>query len=85
MELVLTAQEIEPLPRQKKVAFEFKNEGLLNSNYKQGITGNFFNSSPKSIFGTKQSIKSKRYQITSSIETILKLSVFTTVLLIILL
>jgi len=76
MELVLTQQELEPLPKQKRETFVFKNEGLLTSSYKKGIRNNFFHSSPKSVFGIKQRIKSKQYQFTSSIETILKLSVF---------
>ncbi len=76
MELVLTQQELEPLPRQEKVPFVFKNEGLLTSTYKKEIRNNFFHSNPKSIFGIKQRIKSKQYQFTSSIDTILKLSVF---------
>ncbi len=84
MELVVTTQNIEPLPRKNKPAFKFKNEGLLNSNYKQEINGNFFNHCPKSVFGIKQRVKGKRYQITSSIETILKLSVFVVTLAIVL-
>lgn len=80
MELVLTQQDIEPLPKQKIKPFVFLNEGLLNSNYKKETNENFFHSNPKSIFGIKQRIKSKQYQFTSSIETILKLSVFVIVL-----
>ena len=76
MELVLTTQDLEPLPKQKCDAQEFLNEGILTSSYKQEIKNNFFKSSPKSVFGIKQRIKSRQYRITSSIETILKLSVF---------
>jgi len=76
MELVLTHQDLELLPKQKRETFTFKNEGILSSTYKQEISNNFFHSSPKSIFGIKQRIKSNQYQFTSSIETILKLSVF---------
>lgn len=76
MELVLTHQELEPFPRKKRETFIFKNEGLLNSNYKKETKENFFHSNPKSIFGIRQGLKSKQYQFTSSIETILKLSVF---------
>ncbi len=76
MELVLTQQDIEPLPKQKKEVFTFKNEGLLSSNYKKETSKNFFYSNPKSVFGIKQRIKSNQFQLTSSIETILKLSVF---------
>ena len=76
MELVLIKQELEPLPRQKQVPFVFKNEGLLSSTYKERTRNNFFHSNPQSVFGIKQKVKSKQYQFTSSIDTILKLSVF---------
>lgn len=80
MELVLTQQDVEPLPKQQLVTSIFKNEGILNSVYKRRTQQNFFHSHPKSIFGIKQRIKSKRYRITSSIDTILKISVFVTAL-----
>ena len=76
MELVLTQQDIEPLPKKERELFTFKNEGLLSSTYKHETCENFFHSNPKSVFGVKQNIKSKQYQFTSSIETVLKLSVF---------
>jgi len=76
MELVLTQVDIEPLPKQEREAFTFNSEGLLTSNYKEEIQDNFFHSNPTSVFGIKQSIKSKQYQYTPSIDAILKLSVF---------
>lgn len=76
MELVLTQMDIEPLPKQKREAFVFNNEGLLTSNYKEEIHNNFFHSNPNSVFGIKQRIKSNQYQYLPSIEVILKLSVF---------
>ena len=76
MELVLTQMDIEPLPKQKSDPFIFKNEGLLTSDYKEEIQNNFFHSNPTSIFGIKQRIKSDQYQYLSSIEVLLKLSVF---------
>lgn len=76
MELVLTQKDFEPLPRQKRQPFVFENEGLLTSTYKEETSNNFFYSNPESIYGTKQRIKSLQYGITSSIDTILKLSVF---------
>jgi len=76
MELVLTQMDIEPLPKQKREAFVFKNEGLLTSNYKEEIQDNFFHSNPNSVFGIKQRIKSNQYQYLPSIDAILKLSVF---------
>ena len=56
--------------------FVFDNEGILTSTYKEETCDNFFNSNPESVYGTKQRIKSWQYGITSSIDTILKLSVF---------
>lgn len=76
MELVLTKVDFDPLPKQKKESFVFKNEGILTSNYKEEIQGNFFNSSPNSVFGVKQRIKSRQFQYSPSIDAILKLSVF---------
>ncbi len=76
MELVLSHQEFEPLPKQKREPFIFNNEGILNSAYKEETGKNFFQSSPKSVFGAKQRIKSFQYQYTPGIDAILKLSVF---------
>jgi len=76
MELVLTQMDIEPLPKQKRETFTFKNEGLLTSNYKEEIQNNFFNSNPTSVFGIRQRIKSTQHQYSPSIDAILKLSVF---------
>lgn len=76
MILVLTQVDIDPLPKQKKESIVFKNEGLLTSNYKKEIQDNFFHSSPTSVFGIKQRIKSDQYQYLPSIDVILKLSVF---------
>ena len=80
MELVVTQQDIEPLPKQKMKPFVFCNEGLLISNYKEETKENFFHSNPKSIFGIKQSVKRSQYQFISHIETILKLTVFAVVI-----
>ena len=76
MELVLSHQEFEPLPKQKRESFVFNNEGILSSAYKEETRDNFFQSSPKSVFGAKQRIKSFQYQYTSGIGAILKISVF---------
>ena len=82
MELVLTQNYIEPLPKEKRKSFIFKNEGLLISNYKEETSKNFFHSNTNSIFGIKQIVKSRQYQFTSHIDTLLKLSVFVIALLI---
>ena len=76
MELVLSHQEFEPLPKQKIAPFIFNNEGILNSAYKKETQNNFFHSNPKSVFGAKQGIKSFQYEYTSGVGALLKLSVF---------
>jgi hypothetical protein len=79
MELTIT-QELEPLPiRSLESKFELP-VGLLNSNYKKVAKCNLNNHNSTSIFGVKQRVKSRQYQFTSSIETLLKVSVFVIVL-----
>jgi hypothetical protein len=79
MEFVLTSQDLEPLPKPSYIS----TEGLLNSNYKCIVNDTLKNSNPHTIFGIKQRIKSRQYQKTIGIETILKLSVFTVAILLI--
>lgn len=75
MELSIT-QELEPLPI-RNLESEFESPlGLLNSNYKKVVKCTLNNHNSTSIFGIKQRSKSRRYQFTSSIETLLKVSVF---------
>lgn len=82
MELVLTIEDLEPLPKQQEDLI-VKPLGFLNSEYKNVVNESLNNTSSKSIFGIKQHIKSKQYQFTSSIETVLKVSTFTAIILII--
>ena len=76
MELVLTTQELEPLPKRRLLVAPTQPGGLLNSNYKNIVRCNYNTTKSTSIFGIKQRVKSRRYQFASSIDTILKLSVF---------
>ncbi|WP_460217944.1 hypothetical protein [Psychroserpens sp. MEBiC05023] len=80
MELVLTSQKLEPSPKRRLETEFVRPEGLLNSNYKSVVRCNLRRANSTSIFGIKQRVKSRRYQFTSSIDTLLKLSVFITVL-----
>jgi len=80
MELVVTSQELEPSPILRLETEFVRPEGLLNSNYKSVVNYNLHNVNSKSTFGIKQSLKGRQYNFTSSIETLLKLSVFTIVL-----
>jgi len=68
--------EKEPLPERIFEPIIFKNEGLLRSTYKLETNHNYFHSSPNSIYGIKQRLNYRRFQVTSSIEAVLKLSVF---------
>lgn len=75
MESTIT-QELEPLPIQV-LGHGFETpEGLLNSSYKKVVKCNLNNHNSTSIFGIKRRIKSRQYQFTSSIGTLLKVSVF---------
>ena len=80
METLVLLQEIEPLPIHNESVIIKTYEGILNSSYKQVARQNFFKSNPRSIFGIRQHIKSRQYQFSSNIDTILKLSVFAIVL-----
>ena len=79
MELTIT-QDLKPLPiRNLKSKIELP-VGLLNSNYKKVAKCNLNNHNSTLIFGIKQHVKSRQYQFTSGIETLLKVSVFLIVL-----
>ena len=83
MELTIT-QELEPLPI-RSLDQEFETPlGILNSNYKKVVKCSLKSHHTTSIFDIKQRVKSKRYQFTSSIETLLKVSVFVIILAVIL-
>ena len=80
MELVFTSPVTEPEPIRGLKTEYVRPEGLLTSNYKSVVKCNLNHINPTSIFGIKQRIKSRQYQYTSSIYTILKLSVFVIIL-----
>ena len=80
MTLSLKSNQLSPLPiRHLRKGF-VRPEGFLNSNYKSVVNYNLKHANSKSIFSIKQRIKGRRYQITSGIETALKLSVFIMIL-----
>ncbi|WP_430466717.1 hypothetical protein [Winogradskyella ouciana] len=74
MELVLN-QKLETVPEPIEVS-HFTTNGLLNSNYKSIVKLNFSKSTPKSIFGIRQRIKSSQLRKVNHTAVILKLSVF---------
>lgn len=75
MELSIT-QELEPLPISRLENEIEGPKGILNSNYKRVVKCNLNNHNSSSIFGVKRRVKSRQYQFTSSIDTLLKVSVF---------
>ncbi|WP_055445113.1 hypothetical protein [Lacinutrix himadriensis] len=75
MELVITSQDLEPLPTQEKDTVN-KPLGFLNSNYQQIVNSNFSKVSSNSIFGIRQQLKSRQFNTYCSIETVLKVSLF---------
>tara|TARA_R110000868_G_scaffold150151_9_gene373112 strand:+ start:1274 stop:1528 length:255 start_codon:yes stop_codon:yes gene_type:complete len=82
MELVLTIEDLEPLPKQQEDLI-VKPLGFLNSKYKNVVNESLNNASSKSIYGIRQRIKSRSYTTTCVAETTLRLSVFLTVILLI--
>ncbi len=80
MKTLVLRKEIEPLPKQLNESFVTEYEGFLNSNYKRIAKANFFHSKPGSIFNTRQRLKSNLYTYSSSIDAILKLTIFGIVL-----
>lgn len=83
MELVLTNEDLEPLPSKRDVVSHIKPEGILNSNFKSIADKNFDNKNASLIYGVKNRVKSSQYLFTSGIGTALKLSVFAVTLLVI--
>lgn len=77
MEALVLRKAIEPLPLRKKIETIDTYEGFLNSSYKQVAKTNFFHSNPRSIFGIRQRVKNAQYRMTSNVDTLLKLTVFT--------
>lgn len=79
MELVLTTEDLEPLPKQQEDLIT-EPSGFLNSEYKSVVNQSLNNVSSKSIFGIRQRIKSRSYITSCVIGTTLKLSVFLTLI-----
>ena len=78
MELVLTNQEIEPLPISKQEIIHNKPMGFLTSNYKSCATIDRLNYSKQSLFDKRQTIKSQFYNTESTVDFSLKIILFLT-------
>lgn len=81
MELVLSTEDLEPFNQKEDLICE--PSGFLNSEYKSLVNESFKNVSSKSVFGIRRRIKNSQYQLTSSIATVLKVSTFATIILVI--
>ncbi|GAA4268183.1 hypothetical protein [Hyunsoonleella aestuarii] len=83
MELVLSSENVEPLPRQKEDLI-VKPSNFLNSSYKNVVESNYSKMNSNSLFGIRQSVKSHFFVSSSVAATAIKLSVFLTIALLIL-
>ncbi|MDU8885239.1 hypothetical protein RXV94_03640 [Yeosuana sp. MJ-SS3] len=83
MELLLTTEDLEPLPEPKVSQENWRPQGLLNSNYKSIADHNLNNTSSHSIFGIRQRVKSFQFKSAPGIEALLKISLFAIVFLVI--
>ena len=79
MELVLN-KELEIVPEPIEVS-HFTTQGLLNSNYKSLVKDNFSQETSKSIFGIRQRLRSSQLNMVNHTATVLKVSIFTLILL----
>lgn len=83
MELVVSRHSFQRESKHEKIEEYIKPEGLLNSNYQNIVKDNYTNIEEESVFGVRQRIKSFQYADSNSISTILKISVFLIVYIII--
>jgi hypothetical protein len=81
MELLLTSKASNSLTHYENDIVITDPKGLLNSNYQNVVESTLRINSSTSIFGIRQQMKVKRFQMVSNAETLLKLSIFTIVIL----
>ena len=82
MELVLSSENVEPLPSQNEDCI-IKPSNFLNSSYKNIVKQNYTKKNNRSVFGIRQHMKSHLFNSPSTTETALKLSLFLGLLLLI--
>ena len=83
MALVLPIKELKRTTGYKVPVGDNRPSGLLNSNYKKLVKRTLNTTKTHSLFNIKQGLKTRQYQFTSSIETVLKVSAFAAVFMII--
>lgn len=75
MELLVTTEDLEPLPSQE-ISVHNKPMGLLTSSYKNVVSSNYKNLNHQSLFGKRQAIKNCFYNSNCAAEVTLKVSLF---------
>ncbi|MDO1501475.1 hypothetical protein Q2T40_15170 [Winogradskyella maritima] len=78
MEITVTTQDFDPGPEPGSQTFAV--ESLSNSNYKKLAAQNYSASTSKSVFGIRQHLKIKQFNMVNHIDVALKLSIFLTVI-----
>lgn len=81
MELILNSKPFTPARVEKNQPILKETHGLLNSNYQNVVKETIKTRSTDSIFNKKRSINCARFDLVSSVEILLKLSIFTAVIL----
>lgn len=81
MELVLKSKPFTTSSVEKNQSIPKETHGLLNSNYQNVVKETIKTTSTDSIFSKKRSINCARFDLVSSVEILLKLSIFTAVIL----
>ncbi|WP_298239287.1 hypothetical protein [uncultured Algibacter sp.] len=82
MELVLSSENVEPLPSQKEDLI-VKPSNFLNSSYKNIVKQNYTKQNSASVFGIRQRVKSHLFSSPTAAETTLKLSLFLALILLV--
>lgn len=81
MELLLTASDSKSVSGQNHEVDSFKPGGLLNSNYQTIVKLAHNSSSENSLYRMKLRSKIDGFQLGSNVEVLLKVSIFTVVIL----
>jgi hypothetical protein len=79
MEILVSHHKSEVLSTLQKKNIHNKYLGILNSEYKSANKENLENLEFDTIFGNKQLVKSRLYQLNSGVEFVLRVAVFLTI------
>ncbi|WP_406682957.1 hypothetical protein N1F78_09695 [Seonamhaeicola sp. MEBiC1930] len=59
---------------------DLESEGILNSSYKKVVKHSFNNINSRSLFGIKNRVKTRQYQLISGMANVLRVCVFAAIL-----